>query len=93
MTKEEIDMFLMEEYPEHGFLHADGFEKAFMGVVYGKGRIPLTCYDRGECILILVERDGMSHEEAEEYFSFNVDDAWVGDLTPVFMTPITPFRP
>jgi hypothetical protein len=30
--------------------------------------------------------DGMSQEEAEEYFSFNVEGAWVGENTPLFAT-------
>ena len=65
---------------------ADGFEEAFAGVVYGKGRDnPVVCYDRRECLAILMERDGMSHEEAEEFFSFNVEDAWVGEATPMFL--------
>jgi hypothetical protein len=27
----------------------------------------------------------MTHEEAEEYFSFNVEGAYVGEQTPVFL--------
>jgi len=85
MTKEDIDDYLMREWPEDRFLSADGFEEAFIGVVYGKGRIPVTCYDREVCISILME-GGMSDGEAEEYFSFNVDDAWVGKKTPMFLS-------
>ena len=54
--------------------------------MYGKGRNPVTCYDRTKCIAILVD-GGMTEEEAEEYFSFNVDDAWVGESTPMFLVP------
>ena len=32
---------------------------------------------------ILVE-DGMTMEDAMEYFDFNVKDAWVGDKTPIW---------
>jgi hypothetical protein len=28
----------------------------------------------------------MSHEEAEEFFEFNVIGSWVGDYTPCFAT-------
>ena len=31
-----------------------------------------------------MERDGMSDEEAVEYFEFNVTGAWVGENTPIF---------
>ena len=53
-------------------LLADGFEDAFLGICQQYGRPPVAAYDLNACIKLLVERDGMSHEEAEEYFSFNV---------------------
>ena len=28
---------------------------------------------------------GMSYVEAEEYFQFNVESAWVGENTPAFL--------
>jgi hypothetical protein len=30
-------------------------------------------------------KEGMSEEEAEEYFQFNVEGAWVGENTPIFL--------
>jgi hypothetical protein len=87
MTNEEINDFLAEEWPDNEFKLADGFEGAFIGVVYGKLTGPVTCYDRRKCISILMggEEDNMTNEEAEEYFSFNVDDAFVGKCTPMFL--------
>ena len=63
---------------------ADGFEDAFLGIARQFGK-PFALYDREKCIDILVNRDGMSHEEAEEYFQFNVEGAWVGESTPAFL--------
>lgn len=63
-------------------LLADGFEKAFIGIGRKFG-VPSAVYDRKKCIKIL-EKD-MTPEEAEEYFQFNVEGAWVGEQTPVFM--------
>lgn len=87
MTKEQINNYLTEEWPDNEFKLADGFEDAFIGVIYGKMTGPVTCYDRGKCISILMgdEEPDMTNEEAEEYFSFNVDDAFVGSCTPVFL--------
>eukprot|EP01050_Picozoa_sp_SAG11_P002842 SAG11_NODE_148_length_14747_cov_217.933517_19_plen_83_part_00 len=34
---------------------------------------------------ILIMRDGMDREEAEEYFEYNVQGAYVGENTPVFL--------
>jgi hypothetical protein len=64
-------------------LLADGFEDAFVGIGRQFGR-PIAIYDRGKCIQILM-RDEMDYEVAEEYFQFNVEGAWVGDQTPIFL--------
>lgn len=72
-----------------GVILYSGFEKAFMGLVTRFGlESPIALYDRAKCIEILMERDGMTHEEAEEFFSFNTEGAWVGEQTPAFFTPI-----
>jgi hypothetical protein len=64
------------------FLLADGFDDAFVGIGRQFGR-PIAVYNRSKCIDILTEN--MSHEEAEEYFQFNVEGAWVGENTPIFL--------
>ena len=46
----------------------------------------VAAYDRDRCIDILIKRDGMDYDEAVEFFNFNVIGAWVGEMTPVFMT-------
>jgi hypothetical protein len=67
-------------------LLADGFEDAFVGMCEVFGRPPLATYDREKCIEILVNRDGMTDEEAVEFFEFNVAGADVGENTPIFLT-------
>jgi hypothetical protein len=47
--------------------------------------IQAICYDEDKVIEILMERDGMTYEEAVEYFEFNIAGAWVGESTPFFM--------
>jgi hypothetical protein len=32
-----------------------------------------------------MDRDGMSHEEALEFFGFNIECAHVGEFTPIYM--------
>jgi len=65
-------------------LLADGFEKALIG--YGRQfNKELAVYDRAKCIEILARN--MPEEEAEEYFEFNVVGAYVGESTPVFVSP------
>ena len=67
---------------EETVLLADEFENAFIGIGRQFGK-PMAVYDRKKCIKILME--DMSYEEAEEYFGFNVEGAWVGEQTPVFL--------
>lgn len=64
---------------------ADGFERAFLGVVRLTSGLEVAVYDRAVCITVLVERDGMSEEEAEEYFDFNVAGAYIGEQTPLYL--------
>ncbi len=67
-------------------LKADGFDKAVIGVGANPiSREEILVYDAGECVNILMERDGMDDEEAMDYFCFNVQDAYVGESTPMFV--------
>jgi hypothetical protein len=51
-------------------LFADGFEEAFLGLGRHFTR-ELAVYDLAKCIEILVERDGMTEEDAWEFLEFN----------------------
>ena len=65
-------------------LLADGFDDAILGIAERCGQPPLVAYDRSRCLDILVAQ-GMSHEDAEEFFEFNVAGAWLGEMTPVWV--------
>ena len=52
-------------------LKADGFDEAVIGIGSRCGQKDIIAYDRDECIAILCRRDGMSFEEAVEYFEVN----------------------
>jgi hypothetical protein len=68
---------------DENVLLADGFEGAFVGIARQFNN-PFAIYSRPKCLALLVKQ-GMSSEDAEEYFSFNVEGAWVGEQTPAFM--------
>ncbi len=78
-----IKNFISEEHPDA--LLADGFDAAIVGTVQQFNKT-LVCYGREKCIDILVERDGMSRADAEDFFEFNVVGAYVGENTPVFLS-------
>jgi len=83
LRADEILEELAEENPKA--LLADGFEDAFIGVARVHSKPPLVAYSCAACVKILMQRDGMTWEEAEEYFNFNVLQAHVGEGTPVFV--------
>ena len=88
-TSKDIQVYIEQNHPDYmqDILLADGFEDAFMGVVESFGSHPKALYNKEACINILIERDGMNEEEALEHFSFNVEQAYVGEYTPAFMMP------
>jgi hypothetical protein len=73
---------LGNENPEA--LTADGFDEALIGICNRYGQPAIAAYDEDKCIEILMTRDGMSQEEAREFFEFNVIGAFVGENTPCF---------
>tara|TARA_R100001015_G_C4446543_1_gene38223 strand:+ start:13 stop:255 length:243 start_codon:yes stop_codon:yes gene_type:complete len=70
---------------DKNILYADGLEDAFIGIIHSKGSQPKACYDYDKCINVFKSRDGMTHEEAVDFFHYNVSDAYVGEYTPAFL--------
>jgi hypothetical protein len=68
------------------YLKADSFDDALIGFVWPLDTgVKVAVYDRNKCIEILQEGDGMSEEDAIEFFEFNVSGAYVGPQTPMFV--------
>lgn len=80
---EEIRERLEEMNPEA--LLADGFDAALVGVARRCGQPTLAVYDYELGLRVLMERDGMTRDEAAEYMEFNVVGAWVGPGTPIWL--------
>ena len=66
---------------EDSVLVADGFDEAFMGVVFEWGP-PRAVYSYEKCVEVL--RRDMNYEEAVEHMEFNVVGAYMGEQTPLF---------
>jgi hypothetical protein len=64
-------------------LTADGFDEAIVGVARQFTKT-FVLYDL-ERVLQILMRDGLTREEAEEHFEFNIVGAFVGDATPAFL--------
>ena len=74
--------FIQDNYPD--VLIADGFDKAIMGIVERFGMNPVVLYNKNKCINIMIKRDGMTEEEAIEFYYYNIVGAHMGDYTPCF---------
>ena len=73
---------ILENRPDETFLKADGFDEAVIGVDENSGRL---IYSVTKCIECLIDQ-GMTEEEASEFFYFNVAGAYIGEQTPIFCT-------
>ena len=66
----------------------DGFDSAIIGtasVWNGNERVDVLVYDVEKMVETLIDRDGMSGEDAIEYIDFNIENAYIGKDTPVIV--------
>jgi len=86
MTREEcVDLSLEDDLL---FLDGPEFDVAIVGVLERFGATDAVCYDYDKVIQVLVDQ-GMSVDDAHEWYQFNILGAWMGDTTPVFVR-VTP---
>ena len=64
-------------------LYPTGFENAISEIVYKDGN-PVFKISTKKCIDILQERDGMTFEEAVEFFEYNIYGSYMGKHNPVY---------
>ena len=79
---------LTEENPEA--IIYDGMDDAligiYRGIVHGQNgsyEESIAVYSYVSFIETYIERDGMSEEEAIEFFDFNVAGGWLGEHQPI----------
>ena len=69
-------------------LKMDGYDDCILGICERHGMQPVIAYDRN-MVLKKLMKDGMTEDEAVEFFLFNQIGAWMGEGTPVFVTRLT----
>lgn len=84
-----MDRELIAEQFGGGILFADGFDEAFVGIAHKANGKSVACYDMSKCLSILQSRDGMSLQDAMEFFEYNVLGAYMGDQTPCFLERVS----
>lgn len=80
MMQSKLDQIL-ELYPDDTFKIADGFDDAIIGVDDNNLKI---VYDIDKVIDILI-KDGMTDDEAIEFYEYNIAGSYVGENTPSFI--------
>jgi hypothetical protein len=76
---------------EEGMLFYPDLAPAYLGSAYRCGlEGPVAVYDYHLLVQLLIERDGMTEEDAIEYVDFNILGAYIGERTPLIlvMTPL-----
>lgn len=71
--------------PAKELMLMDGYDDCIVGIVERYGQAPIVCYSKPK-ILDKLMADGMTAEEAEEFWAFNQIGAWMGELTPCFLS-------
>lgn len=80
--RQTIEETMPDRNPDALFM--DGLDNAIIGIGQQFTHNPVVVYDKGKIIEVL-QSWGMGEEEAEEYFSFNIQGSWVGENTPIII--------
>jgi len=64
---------------------ADGFDEAIIGSITSYGRGETVLYSTQKIIEVMMERDGMTAEDAIEFFNYNIIGSYNGDGMPAFL--------
>ena len=64
-------------------LKADGFDKAAIGTACVRN-VDVLVYSVEKCLDVLMQQ-GMTMDEAVDYFEFNVGGAYMGEQTQIFV--------
>ena len=76
-------------------LKIDGFDGAIIGpalIWLGGQRVDVLVYNGEEMRDTLMRRDKMDADEAREYIAFNIEDAYLGEDTPIIVWPEDEWR-
>ncbi len=82
-----INDYDIESYCE-GAVMLTGLEDAIVGIVEEFGNSPRILYSKDKILEILQVRDGMTFEESQEYYDFNILGLHAGEQNAVFLVTI-----
>ncbi len=70
-------------------LRLTDFDDCIVGVVERFGQNAILCYSY-EAVIRQLMKEGMTEEEAVEFYHYNQVGAYVGEDTPCFLHPYNP---
>jgi len=79
--RNEIEEYLSSRELSSVFI--DGFDAAIIGLLF-RDDIAIVAYSEEKIINKLIS-DGFSHEDAIEYFEYNIVNSYIGDCTPIII--------
>jgi hypothetical protein len=65
----------------------DGLDDAIIGVAERINLQPVLAYDTLKVIELLMEQFECDDTDAWEFFEYNILGGWLGEGTPIFITP------
>ena len=71
----------MSEVTINDTILVDGLDDALLGYDTKSRAI----YSVGKIIQIFMERDGMDENTAREWFDYNLEQAYLGEYTPIYL--------
>lgn len=83
MTAQTLTELLRDWDIDEDIIVFTGLDEAIIGFGYHFNQA-VAIYDLGK-ILALLTKQGLSIEEAEEHFSYNIAGSWIGPGTPVVL--------
>lgn len=72
---------IMEDFPDGTFLYPTGYEDCVVGLMYASD---VLIMDSNKIINKIIVEDGLSEEDAIEYFDYNIAGAG-GDGFPIYV--------
>ena len=74
--------YIAERYPD--LIVFEGLDDCILGIAW-IFNTPIVAYDRQKVLTTFSETLDVGMEEAEEYYSYNVSGAYIGENTPAFI--------
>lgn len=96
-TRDEIEEFMEEFYPDEDIILYDDLIEAFIGFGFQQYKGPVAVYDRELCIKALYKQFAENgsddpHTDALEWFGHNTEGSWVGEKTPIIVSTLASYR-